>query len=137
MNTNGGKTTGNFRNATLKSLVSSLPEQLITALNSFLKRKRREDQLAKHDSNSSGSVDQTKLSSLGKMLTRYAMLLLAIEAANYTGNRIVNMQNLHMGMRARKLFALLLTFFTATVAQFKLKVDKHACFRICIACLPN
>jgi len=34
------------------------------------------------------------------------------------------MQNLHMGMRARKLFALLLTFFTATVAQFKLKPFK-------------
>merc|ERR1712032_1146901 len=52
------------------------------------------------------------------------MLLLAIEAANYTGKRIVNMQNLYMGMGARKLFALLLTFFTATVAQFKLKPFK-------------
>lgn len=122
-------TAGDFGRTTLKSLLAGLPEQLIVALASFLKRGRKTLTVQKktHVKNGSGSTGEEitpRWRSLGKILLRFLMLVFAVETANYVGQLITKMQKYKLGMRARTSIAVLLTFTTATAAQFVLKPFK-------------
>ena len=86
-------------------------------LSSLLKRKKGNSPVSK--------LEETKLSSLAKTLLRYAVLVLAVETASNLGKAIVKMQKSHFAIGTRKAVAVILTFSTASVAQFALEVNQH------------
>lgn len=111
---------GDFGSTTLKTVGAALPERLIMTISSFLKRNK------KINGNSAVSTaDEKKLSSFAKTLLNYAVLVLAVETASNLGKAIAKMQNSKLSMGTRKALAVLLTFATATGAQFALKVQNY------------